>query len=119
MHKRTSVWKRLFWYSLQLKATRPQADATFYGGMPCSEEGVQSKGLWQVTDIVGNCPATLPTTEEAVAQGCPPLDSLWPLRESVSGDSPVAKGEGPVRQRQGCTRSLGRESNQWPGRWQC
>jgi len=36
-----------------------------------SKAGLSSWVPSQVTDIVGNCPAKLPTTEEAVAQGCP------------------------------------------------
>ncbi|CAE7372436.1 unnamed protein product [Symbiodinium natans] len=36
-----------------------------------SQAGLSSFVPSQVTDIVGNCPADLPTTEQAVAQGCP------------------------------------------------
>ncbi|CAE7378761.1 unnamed protein product [Symbiodinium pilosum] len=36
-----------------------------------SKAGLASWVPSQVTDIVGNCPATLPTAEEAIAQGCP------------------------------------------------
>ena len=40
----------------------------------------------QVTDIVGNCPADLPTTEQAVAQGCPPVTQQFPAVPDVWRD---------------------------------